>query len=1151
MEAVPAQKKKRYVVLAALAAIFLLVTLAPYLLSTGPVLRFVVGAIDKRIPGSLSVDSWLVGWQQGILCQQVAYTDDRRGIRLRIPRVTSTRGLLELVLAPNNLGLLVVDSPQLEIKTLAPSFSGGAEKAKDLPPAGLTPFWNHLVADLEIRDGQATVALAEPSLVSGIRNLSLTANLASGVVSFTLGVHALHGEGAARATGSLNLPARGQGGLDTLVADVKLEVNGLQLRDLPTIAGNNALFPEGEGILSTDLQFKAVGLEGLEVSGHAELEELKLHGGFLGEDTPAFAKLRLNIDGGKWGATGWSVRQLELVGDMADFAGSGRHDADGLKLAGKGRINLPGLFALFPHLLRLRETSLIETGTLDVAVDLDIAGETRRLDLRARADEFGGLAGGLEFAWTGPVSVLVNGEQAGADLRVNALTVEAPFLQADGRGDLHSFVLDATADLAQASADISQLFTLEWDGAGQLDLAMKGGMDSGDDQRLDVGTDLRISNFSLSRGDERIVPTDDFSLLGSINLPSPLVDKAAGTFAVKFALSSWLGETFLTMNGEKPEGRPFSGSYSTDTSLNLDSATGLLHALKLLPGTASVTGDMQIQAAGNLNPDELEVLEFTGEIDNLTLARADAFFAEQQVRLEISQSINEEIKIVTAHNLVVADSKEKFFRTGAGSNVVNFAGRNLYLHNLSLTSATGTFNLTELLVPDWRSPLVGLEADLFGSVDLAQVTGLLRGAAVLNGKSDLAGTGQMTLHAESTGQGGQEMTAELLLTDVNLVRLKKKVPVSKELRLGARLSRQTPEDDIDIKELRLHSDPLRVEGTGVIRHSDDLRVIDLQGTMTPVLEQVSTVLRDGFGIDLRLSGGQSASFLAQYPLAGGEENSRAASLVISLHADRLEYQGISVRSLHMPVSLENSGLHLEVTGQLGEGKLVLITDTDLAGEPPSITMPANSQVLTGVQVQKSLVDGLLSFLHPLFGALTMPTGHLNLRLDSFAWPLKGEQGKEATFATVMDLRELSLESGEVLREILTLFRLDKEKLALRESELSCTGLQGRVSCTPLKVRVGEADMSLSGSVGLDGTLDYLLEVPVTSKLAGDEGYRFLQGATIGVAVRGTVKSPVFDRGKNSAAVKDLLRQAASKLRQEKEKKPSGAGGDKQAPERKG
>ena len=528
MEAVPVRKKKRYVVLAVLLAAFLFMGLAPYILSTGPVLRSVVSVIDKKLPGSLSIDSWLVGWQQGILCQEVVYTDDQRGIRLHIPRLTSTQGLLELVLAPNNLGMLVVDSPQLEIKTGEPAAASGAEKTTGQQRARLTPFWNHLVANLEIRDGQATVALAEPSLANGIRNLSLSAALASGVVSYTLTVHAFRDQGSARVTGSLNLPAGGQGGLDTLVAETRLAVNGLQVRDLLTVAGKDGVFPVGDGVLSADLQFKAVGLVGLEVSGHADFEQLNLHGGFLGEDTPSFARVRLDIDGGKWAANGWSVRQLALAGDTGDFAGAGRYGANGLQLAGKGRVELPVLFAQFPRLLRLRETSLVETGTLDAAVDLAITGDTRRLDFKARADAFSGLADDLEFAWSGPVSVLVNGEQSGEDIRVNALKVETPFFQADGRGDLQSFVLDASADLARTFADVGQLFKLNWAGAGQLDLAVKGRRISPDDPLLSVETDLEVSDFTLSRAGELIVPPDDFSLLGSISLPFTLLHSDAG-----------------------------------------------------------------------------------------------------------------------------------------------------------------------------------------------------------------------------------------------------------------------------------------------------------------------------------------------------------------------------------------------------------------------------------------------------------------------------------------------------------------------------------------------------------------------------------------------------------------------------------------------
>ena len=602
MDTAPARRKKRYVVLAALTVALLFAILFPYLLSSGPVLAFAVRVLGARLPGSLSVGSWLVGWQQGILCQEIVYADPKQGIRLHIPRLTSDHGLLALLVAPRNIGLLIVDSPRLEVKEVPPSATGAGTPASRQGFAGLAPFWDQLIGKLEIKDGQLTVAPAHPGAGSGLRNISLAAALDSGIVTFTLGLHALSDQGSVKVEGTLNLPAQGPGGFDTLVADARVQVANMQLRELLAVSGKNSSLPTGEGSLGADLRFKGVGANGLRFEGKVELDDVNLHGGFLGQDTPAFQKLRLSIDDGKWTTAAWSVKQLDLTCDTGAMRGSGQYGAEGLQLTSQGRINLPALFAQFPRLLHVRETTKVQAGAMDFTVDLGVAPARQYLDLKARADGLRGSAADGELALTSPVSVLVKGERSGDDIQVNALKVDAPFFQADGRGNLHSFVLDASADLGQAAADVGQLFALEWQGGGALNLTVKGGAVAGDEKRLKVETDLRIGGLTLSHRDARIVPPADFSLLGTGTLPLPLGSKGAGAVDLQFALSSWLGETFLTMTGDKVEGKPWRGYFSTDTSLSLDSATGLLHALKILP-EATVAGDMQIQATGYLGQD--------------------------------------------------------------------------------------------------------------------------------------------------------------------------------------------------------------------------------------------------------------------------------------------------------------------------------------------------------------------------------------------------------------------------------------------------------------------------------------------------------------------------------------------------------------------
>ena len=225
--------------------------------------------------------------------------------------------------------------------------------------------------------------------------------------------------------------------------------------------------PTGEGTLNADFRLQAVGLEGLQVSGAADFRELKLRGGFLGEDSPSFQRIRLKVDGGQWSAKSWSVKQFDLVSDTGEVHGSGQYSYEETKFAGRGRIDLPVLFDQFPHRLKLREAAFIEQGDLDFDLDLLRSTQKTSIELRAGADNLGGLYEGQPFSWTTPVAVLLDVETIDRDARINGLRLEAPFLHAEGRGDLNSFSVDATADLDQAFTDIGRLFQVEVERFGQ------------------------------------------------------------------------------------------------------------------------------------------------------------------------------------------------------------------------------------------------------------------------------------------------------------------------------------------------------------------------------------------------------------------------------------------------------------------------------------------------------------------------------------------------------------------------------------------------------------------------------------------------------------------------------------------------------------
>ena len=109
----PVFKKKRLYVLLLVPVFISLVVFSPLLISSSTSLNLFLSAVNKNISGRLSVDSWLIGWQQGILCNNVVYEDTEKGLRLSIPTFTSTRGLMELLLVPKNMGVIHMDGRAL------------------------------------------------------------------------------------------------------------------------------------------------------------------------------------------------------------------------------------------------------------------------------------------------------------------------------------------------------------------------------------------------------------------------------------------------------------------------------------------------------------------------------------------------------------------------------------------------------------------------------------------------------------------------------------------------------------------------------------------------------------------------------------------------------------------------------------------------------------------------------------------------------------------------------------------------------------------------------------------------------------------------------------------------------------------------------
>jgi hypothetical protein len=1118
-------KKKKYGLVILPVLLLAVLALLPFILSSPAATRIIVSGISKRVPGNLTVDSWLVGWQQGFLCQDIRYEDPQRGVRLAIPRLTSTQGLVELILAPRNLGLVTVDSPVLEMTVSPPARDGREERPVPRRAGGSGGNWDRFSMQLHVRDGLLRVAAERDETGIGIKDLALDSSLAAGEVKYDLNFRA-EGGGDFSASGRLNLPANRGDFFATFSSEAEIRIHDLQLRDYLDIAGRYFRLPGGEGRLTADLRLKTAGREDFGLSGFAEFSELRLAGGILGKDEPYLQKVRLTAEDLEWSALYRRVRELRIESDAGVVACSGEYKDRRLQIQGTGDLSIPVLFDRFPHLLRVREEVFVESGSLAFNAGMVLQGMSGRFDFMARTENLGGLFDGRPFAWDTPVTAILHGENEGFDVNIERLQIQSPFLEAYGKGDLTSFDLDATADLGRSLAELGRLFQHPWRGSGELELSMQAAS-AGTGGRYAIDTDLNISRFSLSRHDTVVVPNQYFSMVGGAIVPLSLLREGKGSFELQFALSTWLGEIFLAMNGEKVHAGFADTRFSTDTSLQLASLSRLLQALDFVPEETEVGGDLQVQAAGYIDGTLAGLDEFNGRIRDFAFLRKGSGFRDPLLELHIRRAVNDEIPSLVVHDLEVVNSRENFFSTGAGSNSIDFRKGELYLHDIGVRAGPGELELDELALRYLERPLIPQQAEGVFRADLAKFTPLLHNFSLIPGDIGLAGAGDLTFSAAGSNV---PVSAGLRISGFSVHREKSTVLPAGPVEMSLELERGADPGRLVIRGLRLSSVPLHLEAGGSFDGTGGGRVMELRGKAAPDLHAFADIIANATGREIVMRGAKESEFTLRCSLPPGSGTRDGPDFfAASLFAEDIKYKGLHGSGLTIPISLEEGLLQVQVQGGMNQGAVNLAAAADFNREPAVVSVPGERRVLSDIEIGKPLVEGLLQAVHPLFGVLATPEGRLSVRLDTFSWPLVQNGGQAAEYRALLDISRINLDSSGFLRSILGAFALDKEKLRLRDTEVTCSGSGGRISCSPVRILAADAEMTLSGSVGLDKTLDYVLEVPITDKLVSREVHQFLEGAAVRVPIGGTVENPSFDRKTLTAAIRDLVREAAARV----------------------
>ncbi|MBN1558376.1 MAG: hypothetical protein JW951_09550 [Lentisphaerae bacterium] len=224
-----------------------------------------------------------------------------------------------------------------------------------------------------------------------------------------------------------------------------------------------------------------------------------------------------------------------------------------------------------------------------------------------------------------------------------------------------------------------------------------------------------------------------------------------------------------------------------------------------------------------------------------------------------------------------------------------------------------------------------------------------------------------------------------------------------------------------------------------------------------------------------------------------------ARLRLDLPKDMLDFGPVSVTGRHLEGACTGSVHELSASPLLDAG----------------LNASASGETLTAV----------LGLAHPLLRQSAVISGRLNARIPECRIPF-GEALRTGTRVNgVLDLERVVLVPQGVLADLLRLAELGGERVAIPDQSLNIRCLDGRVFPDPVTLRADAYELVLNGTVGLDGTLDYTAEVPLTEALVGARAYPFLKDTRLKIPVGGHVTHPRLGDQAFRAAVGSLARDA--------------------------
>lgn len=1148
-----------------LVLVLALVAFLPLIVAQTPLLNFVLSAV---VPGNclrISVREASLSWIRGPSLSGIVVTDSAGAEVLTAEQVRSDRAPLHLIFNRRELGILELTRPTLHVK-VRPDGSN------------LEDIVQQLVAEFSssvVDSPQADATPAYAFAVQLVEGTILAEDISTGRRWRIEGLNAQYDTHTAR--GGLG---RGQ------VTGRIVELSRGLAQEVPAGKFTFTLQPTNTGQQQLNVQTESVALAFAQpwlrrfvaeceisgaLSGHAAASWSATDGAIPSDLTttgtvtidrfdataPALAgdRVRLSRVELPWRMisqpTGLAIEELQFRSEIGQAAVRGRldpkFDAARHDVELRGVVDVARLAAMLPRAMRIRSGTTITSGTLDFSGRCQPREGGQFISGSLRTSPLAATNAGQPLRWDQPVNATFALRRNNESLELDTLRCDSQFLTIDASGNLQQFAAHLSFDLNRLAEQLGQFIDLSevrLTGTGTAHIAWQ--QPASGQFTATAGCDLAQLIVSLREGAVWSEPQ------------LAIRAEASGLFDQTLHRPGRVDHAILRVSGQ---GDSLDARLTAAVDLRTDTpqwpleirATGQIAnwLTRARPFVAidpwQVAGQGELRTMVRLSGNRWEANEIKLNVTDL---RATApgwniheprleFTGDARWDATTSEALTRAAQLVTSTISIAA--RDVHYRAG-GQGYGALTGAAAFRTDLG--------RLAKWRAADGGPSPYQPQGELTGNLRFSQQGDRIAAELTANGQKFALASLRATGPQRAAGTGAYETIWQ-----------------EPQLSLRAIAAYDSFSDRVTFDQVQLQSNTLQSVVSGSIDKLSSVADVNVSGTISYDLAQVTPLLRPYLGNGIQLVGreqarfamagqmlerggvelqpvgltGQSAIRNSSYPL-GGIHWSRRVRAQLELPWSGANVYGLPVGAGRVVANLGDGALRVEpLSLTVAEGRLTAAPHVRLDPEPAELSLPAGP-LLTNVRISPEVSESMLKYVAPVLAGATQSEGMFSLDLDATRVPLA--EPKRADTAGRLTVHSVRVVPGPLARELITLAQqveaLAKRRdpaalatrppvtlLAIRDQQVNFRMIEGRVHHQNLEFQVGEVVLRSQGSVGLDESLALTLSVPVQDAWITKEPLLAgLKGQVLQVPIGGTLTRPQLDQRAIANLSGQLLQNAA-------------------------